>query len=1227
MKLSEKTINEYFNNISKLHENKQNNNGFEKNDRSIFIRDFLGNLGYILENVLDDVSQKMEEGSRSPDIRLFGNYEVKNKLSHSQFVIETKNYNLLNRNIDNIDFLQLKRYIKANQSKIRLIASTDYVTLFIFNATKIKKELKLNNMNYITDSEKETFKKNVFSKIEFDDLNPRVMKEINILSYDAVFDRHVFVNPEEYEATNSIADPSVRKNFILSLYSMMGKFENDVKHEFFDRINATLGELLTFSDISNTKLSELLYNPNNLLVRNYLLWGSEMNYIFNLLTHTEKNISKDVFINFLKNDDYKEAFVLTSVYNLINKTFFLRILEDTSTDNTKFLEGAYNHRYLSNGILARKYSSSKEELIDYLKSVYEFQKADLKKYSFILKKDIYSWVLDYVSPENLLTFIRLFNDTNFKKLSQDILGDIYEHYLEQGDNEEQEKTYRRILGQYYTPKPIVRLIWMLIKDTVKNIQQRDIYEKDKPYLNILDPACGSGTFLTEAILQINSSANKNAINADGKVYGFIKDRDKNKKMEENIFGFELNPLSKSIADINMFFGLTQAYGYSLEGAPIEDLKICRTDSFELESLFENERNKEINSLLFSEDIRYSISGHDTVDKAKKRKYDIIVGNPPYGYIQPTKFMKEHLIPYAYAENNFDTEGNEVSYAKEHSDFSGNVPDREKNRGKLTDMYAFFFGIADLLVKENGTIAFITSNTYLTIPTYKWMRKYWLENYTIHYIVNFNDVSEKSNSMFAPEAGVATSIIVMSKKKPNKDNKIKYLDLSEINDIPEKYDLFCNITWDERKKDKNDIKKFTLKNLDKIPFNEVVQECYLEKNDYIIKHSINDEILDTIEKQSVAITYYSDKNTGVDVGDLNYLVDATKKGIKNKIIRHVFAADVKDFNRTSREYILSNIENEKINTNFDDKCILPFVYQKHMQRYGYSEKFYTYLDHNILWRSRLHNKKNIFANPITNDMKLCVVEKRGKGEIFALVSNEIILPQHGGRFMYIVPSESFSTDDLYLVAGIINSDIVQLYYRFRQQGDKDVLIKKIADISLDDKNKLIDLSKQLHSLTKDRLNFEKDNICFETQWFKDNIGTNIEILNLTDGCNYWKLITENELFQDYIVDDAKIDENDKKIILLNPELKLEVEDNKLAEKIFKTYLKKYSGNITEDYIFVNVTKLRNHDFYLNAKDMIDKKISSVNEELNKTVCKIYGLEDKEKQINNLLNVQEIIADNI
>ncbi|MBK9648819.1 MAG: SAM-dependent DNA methyltransferase, partial [Deltaproteobacteria bacterium] len=74
--------------------------------------------------------------------------------------------------------------------------------------------------------------------------------------------------------------------------------------------------------------------------------------------------------------------------------------------------------------------------------------------------------LDELEPSLFVRIVRLFNDVNFRKLNQDILGDIYEHYLEQ-ERPDGKKSYRQILGQYYTPKPIVRLMWRLVQDVLK----------------------------------------------------------------------------------------------------------------------------------------------------------------------------------------------------------------------------------------------------------------------------------------------------------------------------------------------------------------------------------------------------------------------------------------------------------------------------------------------------------------------------------------------------------------------------------------------------------------------------------------------------------------------------------------------------------------------------------------------------------------------------------------
>jgi hypothetical protein len=422
---------------------------------------------------------RVEGGSKTPDIRLYGENENKTKNSHSQFVIETKNYGLLDKKTDNIDFKQLKNYIISNKSKVRVICSTDYISLYVFNATEIKKQININTLDSISNQEINIFKKHLLFEIHFNALKNRDSSDLKNLSYETVFAEHKFITPTDNEDIYSIQDTNNRNNFITNLFQIMKVIESDVKLDFYDILNAFHKEFEKLDGTNGFKkhlINEVLKENFNVM-KSFLIWGSEMNYIVDLITDPNSSITKEDAFNFFDNEEYQEAFILTSVYNLINKTFFIRILEDTSTDSTAFISGMKNKRYLSDGILQDKINESEEELIQYLKDIYEFSKPDLKQFSFLLRKDIYSWVLKWIDSPNLISFIRLFNDISFKKLNQDILGDIYEHYLEQ-DKVDESKSFRRLLGQYYTPKPVVRLMWFLVRDVLKQTKKKRFIQKE-----------------------------------------------------------------------------------------------------------------------------------------------------------------------------------------------------------------------------------------------------------------------------------------------------------------------------------------------------------------------------------------------------------------------------------------------------------------------------------------------------------------------------------------------------------------------------------------------------------------------------------------------------------------------------------------------------------------------------------------------------------------------------
>lgn len=1183
--------------------------GFEKNDRSLFVTEVLKALGYDWENILDDVSQKTPDGSRSADIRLYGGNEVKSKHSHSQFVIETKDFGILNSDINNIDFLQLKRYLIANKGKIRLICTTDFRSLFVFNATKIRKDHRINvkDTTYITEKEKQAFQENLLYVIHFDSLQEEDFINLRKLSYDAVFTRPSFIDPGDYKETNSISDPVIRKNFILNLYRVMKDIHSVISHDFY---NAVYNFKNKYEESPGKEfIKGFLRGEANKIIRNYYFWGLEMNYLPNFLHNSY--VDKGILLDFLNDGEKNDTFILTSIYNIINQVFFLRILEDISTENTKFVNiGAENYRYLSDGILNTKIKEGNiEALTDYLKDVFEFEKPDLSKYSFLLKKDIYSWIWEYIDPYNLLKFITLFNDINFGKLNQDILGDIYEHYLDQ--NGEEGKSFRKLLGQYYTPRPIVRFMWTIMHEIINQSLQRDLYEKDKPYLDVLDPAYGSGTFLFEALLHINKVAVKKPIEKDGKVWGFIKDRNQGKKVENHLYGFEINPLSKSIADVNLFFGLVQAYGNKkIDEEQVTNLKLYRTDSLDLDYGLTKEDKDEIHNLtlfeLLPEDVQSTITERSEIVKAKRKKYDIIVANPPYGHITPNAFIAKKLIPFVYAENNFDEEMNEIAFNWERNFNKGVVPQSEKNVGNIRDMYICFFGVADKLIKDNGIIAFITSNTYLSLHTYKWFRKYILQNYKIHYLINFNKISEKSLSMFSPEAAIATCIIVIEKKKPQENHYINYLDLSDIGSIKEKYDAFCEINWSEKPVNKNDIVAFKMKNLDSMGFVPILQKSFLNNLNYILLASPHDVINNKVEKDACPVTEYSKdkkKYSGVFLGDVSLFADTDIGRLKKKIQDNIFNQNPEKIDaQLLREKVMNNIKEHS--KRFVEDHFIKYIPEGNFSKYHYRDALIAYWDEKLLVRPG--QKENVF-----NSHKLIIVERRGKnGMICGYVSEKEVVIQNAGRNYYILPDPTLPEGYLYAICAIINSSLIQFYYRTRLQGSRVLPIKDLNSINPITLENLINYSKEIQALKADLHNFLNGDLSSFSYWFYKNIAEKIEIINIFDENQYWQVKTSGFYNGDLEIIDLKIEQNK---IHLNENLYIVFQNNEMAQKMYDHLKDSISRFKQLNDIIINVKKVFHPEEFQEYEYKTTEKICELEKHIDHLVFDIYDITSAEREI--------------
>lgn len=119
-------------------------------------------------------------------------------------------------------------------------------------------------------------------------------------------------------------------------------------------------------------------------------------------------------------------------------------------------------------------------------------------------------------------------------------------------------------------------------------------------------------------------------------------------------------------------------------------------------------------------------------------FDVVIGNPPYKLCQPS-----------------NTSESVLDYYKAHF----------KVASYKIDLFHLFFEKGIDLLKKKGVLSYITPNTYLTNKYIKPLRKYILDNCTVHKVVNHDKVFDA--------ASVDTATIVLTREYSD-NNKIRVL---------------------------------------------------------------------------------------------------------------------------------------------------------------------------------------------------------------------------------------------------------------------------------------------------------------------------------------------------------------------------------------------------------------------------------------------------------------------
>ncbi|MCZ0932845.1 MAG: N-6 DNA methylase, partial [Oligoflexia bacterium] len=189
----------------------------------------------------------------------------------------------------------------------------------------------------------------------------------------------------------------------------------------------------------------------------------------------------------------------------------------TERDLIKLYKNAHNCMRSIDGLQPQE---ALDELMKYLfvKQTYEEQyghtkqlfSGQIKDYfkKFLKNSKVFSETIwqDYkihLSNNCLEKIHKLFSNLNFNQISFDVRSSALAEFIT--------PDIRKGLGIFLTPSPVVRMIINYVNPNIKS--------------KILDPACGSGTFLIEVLKFLKNSKNKKT-NTPFQIFGF----DKNPKM-------------------------------------------------------------------------------------------------------------------------------------------------------------------------------------------------------------------------------------------------------------------------------------------------------------------------------------------------------------------------------------------------------------------------------------------------------------------------------------------------------------------------------------------------------------------------------------------------------------------------------------------------------------------------------------------------------------------------
>jgi predicted helicase len=328
----------------------------------------------------------------------------------------------------------------------------------------------------------------------------------------------------------------------------------------------------------------------------------------------------------------------------------------------------------------------------------------------ILSADIFNTIFDephFHQENNIARELNKVIDTFFNgQIRRQTLGQI-KHYYDTinaraatiADHHEKQKFLKVVyenfykgynpkaadrLGIVYTPNEIVQLMirstdYLLHKHFGKTLGDKNV--------EILDPATGTGTFITDIIDYLPKAKLKH-------------------KYKHELHANEVAILPYYIANLNIEYTYKQKMG---EYEQFDNL--CFVDTLDKAS------SHFVQSGLFN-----SISSENAtrIRRQNERKISVVIGNPPYNANQQNENDNNKNRAYTEVDKRI-----KETYIKNST----------AQKTKMYDMYSRFYRWAMDRLNENGVIAFITNRSFIDSKTFDGFRKIVQQEFDHAYIID------------------------------------------------------------------------------------------------------------------------------------------------------------------------------------------------------------------------------------------------------------------------------------------------------------------------------------------------------------------------------------------------------------------------------------------------------------------------------------------------------------